>query len=118
MEKIKGYRYEIEGFSDLNEFAKGILALANLKSSNQGIIDFRTTQESNKVVVIATEDNESYLESYMGKVVNKTEIEVYIVEYDDLSKENQKILNDLEDRYYEGEDVEPGYYIACNLMED
>src|SRR5690625_7961566 len=99
MQKTKGYKYDIQGFSDLDKFAKGVLALANLKSSNKGIIDFTTHAGSNDITIIATENNESYLEEYVGEVKSKKEIDVYSIEYDNLSTSAQKLTTKLEDEY-------------------
>lgn len=80
MEKQKGYKYIIEGHQDLDNFAKGILALTNLRSNEQGVIDFRTFIDSQKVVVITKHDNDAYLESYVGEIIEKKEIDLFVAD--------------------------------------
>lgn len=91
MEIEKGFSFLIKGHEDVNEFAKGVLALVNLKSNKMGVYDFRTYPESNEITVITEEDvNEKYLESYVGKIVSKTSIEILVIDSEDVKNEVQK----------------------------
>lgn len=97
MEKSKGFCYMIEGFSSIEKFAKGILCLVNIKSSRGNVVDFKTYENSWTVKVIAREEMDSYLNSYIGNITSKEPIEIVEFEYDDLTKENQKVISDIED---------------------
>lgn len=116
IEKVKGYKYTIEGFSDNDKFAKGILALANLKSSDKSVIDFKTHVGSNIVTVIATEETMNHtFENFVGEVTSKEEFDIYIIEYSDLSNINQELLTRLTDRYYESKDVGFNCYFTSDI---
>lgn len=109
MEKVKGYKYEIEGHSKLEDFSKGILALTNLKSNHHGIVDFKTFEGSQKVEVIATHDNEEYLTNYVGKINSKKNIDIYIVDKHVLTVGDAKTIDEINRKEESDDNYE--YYI-------
>lgn len=94
MEKVKGFKYFIDGFEDLTKFSKGILALTNVKCSRSGtIVDIRTYEDSWNVSVVSMIDIESFIDSNVGKVASKEEIEIITVEFDDLNHSTQEYID-------------------------
>lgn len=97
MEKPKGFSYTIKGFEDIDKFAKGILALVNIKSNRRKIIaDFRTFEGTWQVEVITYEEMDSYLESYVGEIVDKEECYLLEIGYEDFNKEAKRVAENLE----------------------
>jgi len=91
MELVKGFEYLVEGNEEINSFAKGILALVNVRSSREGIIhDFNTLEGTNKVRVVAYEEIEDYLTHHVGEILRKDEIEIVKIGFDNLNKETQR----------------------------
>ncbi|GCD12642.1 hypothetical protein [Clostridium tagluense] len=116
MEKVTGFKYVVEGFEDIGSFSKGILSLTNTKCSRKGtIIDIKTYEGSWQVDVISLVEMDSFIESNLGEISSKELIEIVSVEYDDLPSKNQKIISDLQDKYFDdkGNDV---YIIIDNFM--
>lgn len=101
MEKTTLYEYQVEGSSNLDEFAKSILQLTNHKSNDLGVVDFRTFEGTNEIHVITKERNDSYVESYFGKILFKGEIEGILIESDDVSN---KVLKEIDKALDENKD--------------
>lgn len=84
LEKEKGFIYTVEGSSNLDDFAKSILMLTNMKCNNMGILDFRTFHGSNTIRILATDENDSYIESYFGDIKHKESCSVLYVTGEDV----------------------------------
>lgn len=110
MGKIQGFKYVIEGHEKLEDFAKGILALANLRSNNQGVVDFKTFDGTNTVEVIATHDNDDYLTSYVGEIKEKSSIDIYEVFNEVIAEGDKDTMDEIERKITES-DYEYDYYI-------
>lgn len=80
MEQKTGFTYTVEGFSNVTDFAQSILLLTNLRSNKQGIIDFRTFNGSNTIRIIADNENDSYISSFIGKIEHKEKTILCIIE--------------------------------------
>jgi hypothetical protein len=97
LEKIVGYNYTIDGFEDLDKFAKGILALVNIKSNRRKVIaDFRTFEDTWIVEVITYDEMDDYLESYVGKISDKEKQIICEFDYNDLERSSKKVIENLE----------------------
>lgn len=97
MEKLKVFDYTIKGFEDLDKFAKGILALTNIKSNRRQVIaDFRTFEDTWQVEVITYQEMDSYLESMVGEIIEKEEYYLLEIDYNDLNREAKKVAEQLE----------------------
>lgn len=114
MDKEKGFRYLVEGKEDLGDFAKGILALANLRSSELGVVDFSTHAGSQLVTIISYIENDSYINSHVGKVIEKEEISINVLTYEGLSRESQKEVEQLDELYFSNGN---NYHIVADLVE-
>lgn len=110
MEREKGYKYLLEGSSNLDEFAMGVLTLVNLQSNDMGILKIQTFQDSERVLVITNHENDSYMESYVGKVLMKEEIDIYIAGVDHLEIACKRSFDGIRSRLKES-DFEFDYYI-------
>lgn len=110
MEREKGYKYLLEGSSNLDEFAMGVLTLVNLQSNDMGILKIQTFQDSERVLVITNHENDSYMESYVGKVLMKEEIDIYIAGVDHLEIACKRSFDGIRSRLKKS-DFEYDYYI-------
>lgn len=96
MDKTTGYRIELEGTGDVESFAKSILLIANLKSDKKGVIDFRTSSDTDRVTVIVSKDFK--VSVLRLEEIQREEIIIYTLNYfDDLKEENQQVFNELSD---------------------
>lgn len=107
-EKI--FAYGLEGKDDLNEFAKGILFLTNLRSQEENtIIDIKTFSD-NSVEVFAYESEK--LEELFGHYFKSIDVKEEVVmlklgtEYTDYPAHVHKWIDEKEDNGVE-------YYIDC-----
>lgn len=108
MQVIKGYKYTMEGSQNIKNFAKGVLALVNLKSNDMGIKRIETIPDTNLIIVISSVDNDSYLESYVGEIISKENIDIYI--FDEGHLELDKETHEAIDKKLTETDFEYEYY--------
>lgn len=106
MQVEKGYRYRVNGPSDLNEFALGILALTNSKSQYpKTIIDIHTFNDSNVVAITVYAESEykldKYIESKLGKIFHTEEIEIITIGDEEFNKEAKKEVEKISNNYLE-----------------
>lgn len=113
MEVVKGIRYRVNGHKDLNEFAQGILALVNVKSSRKDVIlDFKTFEGSNDVSVTVFKDSnynmKEYIRSWLGEIEFEEEIEIIEVWEEDLKLNVSNVINNISNNYFDsnGNDFE------------
>lgn len=82
MKKTRGVQYTIDGKANLDDFAKGILALTNVRSGNGGgLIDFSTTLGTNIITVVVKEEHatshfDNFLKAQVGNIRSKDEIDL------------------------------------------
>lgn len=103
MEVEYGCKYLVEGSSDIGEFSKAILLLTNLKANNEEVIEFRTFYGSNKIRIIAFSENDSYVESNIGKIITKEKCTIVRLTEDDFK---QHVVEQLDKSYDNDEDIE------------
>lgn len=102
MKKEIGLKYVVEGFKDIEKFAKGILAITNLKSSRENtIINIKTYEGTWKVSIVSIEEIDDFLKLHFEKIILREPIECIVAEYEDLSDKMQKIISDKEDELNE-----------------
>lgn len=98
MKKKTGFKYVVEGFKDMEKFAKGILAITNLKSSRENtIINIKTYEGTWKVSIISIEEIDDFLKLHFEKIILRELIECIVAEYEDLSNKIQRIVSEKED---------------------
>jgi hypothetical protein len=91
MEIKKGIEYTMVGHEDVVEFAKGILAVTNAKSSRKDtILNVRTLDGSNVVVIHSLIEIDGFLEAHFKEIREKKTIDIAHLEYDDLNAPAQQ----------------------------
>jgi hypothetical protein len=97
LNKVKGFCYTIQGHDDIDKFAKGILALTNLKSSTDNkIFDIKTYENTNIVAVVTADEIDDYIREHMGDISDKEEITILFADIDDLNGKSQQTIFDME----------------------
>lgn len=106
MDIVKGFEYYVDGHEDGVEFAKGILALVNAKSSRRGtVLDVRTFEGLNQVEVTTLCELDKEIEHFMGKITSKREIKIAnLNRWDDGNSKLTRIMDKLNDEYLDHED--------------
>lgn len=98
MQKVKTYQYTVEGHEDVEKFAKGILALANVKSNSKDeIASFRTFNGTNLVQITMYSRGDTFIEHHVGKIRNVEEKEVLHLEWEDIVQDAQNVIGEIED---------------------
>lgn len=99
MSKQKAFLYTVDGWeNDVDKFAKGILMLVNAKSSRKGtVLDVKTLEGTNIVLVTSLTKIDKELESMMGYVRDVETIDVYNLTYDDLTDSGKEKVKETED---------------------
>lgn len=97
MESKEVVYYSVDGFSDIKKFAEAILVLTNLKSNDLGIIDLKTHQETNVITIIAEEENDSWITSYVGEIISKEKGVMLELNADDITKKAHKDIDNIDD---------------------
>jgi hypothetical protein len=113
MNIVKGYEYYVDGHEDIVEFAKGILALVNARSSRRGtVLDVRTFDGLNQVEVITMCELDKEIEHFMGKITSKKEIKIANLDrWDDGNPTLRKKMDKLNDEYLDNDDgIETIYF--------
>lgn len=94
MRKAKAFRYIAESKGNIDEFAKSILYLTNLKSSRGGtVLEVLTMDGTNRIIVVTEQEFDHDIEMVVGEIKDKDEIDVLIVDYDSLDDEGQKLVS-------------------------
>ena len=101
MENKKGFKYVVEGFENIGDFSKGLLALLNAKCSRKDtVINIKTYEDSWQVDIISLIAIEDFIETHLGKVSSKESINVIKIEYDDLEHSNKEIIDKMQNEYF------------------
>ncbi|MFJ8528452.1 hypothetical protein [Bacillus sp. NPDC094106] len=99
MKKAQGYKYTIEGFSIPKDFAFGVLALTNEKSSRPGtIVDVETHEGTNLLTVVSFIEMDDTINELVGTIKDKESIEIVDIELHDFAEEAQKVIEEMEDK--------------------
>lgn len=105
METTKGFEYVLDSTAELDLFAKGVLALVNIKSSRrETIADVRTVEGMNRVIVVSYIDLDEYFKSndHVWEVVMKDPMTI-ISEIEFSQRENKtldKMMDNDEDYFF------------------
>ncbi len=112
MESVKGIKYRVKGHEDTNEFASGILALTNVKSSRSNVVlDIKTYENSNDVDVTVYADSgydmKGFIKAWLGEIEREEEIEIALLDSNDITSETYDIIQEFVDDYYnhKGNDI-------------
>ncbi|KXY51151.1 hypothetical protein AT268_32135 [Bacillus cereus] len=98
MKKVQGFKYTIEGFAIPKDFAFGVLALNNAKSSRPGTIaNIETHEGTNLLTVVSYVEVDDTINELVGTITDKESIEIVDVELHDFAEKVQKTIEDMED---------------------
>ena len=113
MRITKGWEYYVEGHKSVDDFAKGILALINARSSRRGtVLDLRTFDGTNQVYIITLSELDKEIEHFMGEITAKNPIHIANLDrWDDGNPTLRKKLEKQNDDYLDNDDgIETIYY--------
>lgn len=93
MEKREVIYYSVDGFNNIKDFAEAILILTNLKSNDLGIIDLKTHEGTNVITIIAEEENDSWISSYVGEIIDKEKGFMLELDANDITRKAQSEID-------------------------
>ena len=88
MEKNTGYRYIVEGNEELDEFAKSVLILVNIKSNGGWVKCIKTVVGTNNLLITTDVEQSSYLSRIIGNIKSVEEIDIWTLDYTDLHRKS------------------------------
>lgn len=113
MRITNGWEYYVDGHKDVVEFAKGILALVNARSSRRGtVLDLRTYEGNNQVYIVTVSELDKEIKHFMGEIIEKNPINIANLDrWEDGNPTLRKKLEKQEDDYLDNDDgIETIYY--------
>ena len=105
MERDKGFKHVVIGDENMSieEFAKAVLVLVNYRSSvKNSVLDIKTVEGTNHVVVCSTEN----IEKKLKEMFNAEDVATYPLNsyYLDISDLGKKVASEIENILYEKEE--------------
>lgn len=101
MEKRQGFKYVVDVKGNVEEFAKVILQLVNLKSSvPDSILHVKTLDGTNLIQVVTYKDSKEFLAEF-GEVTMAEETEVQTITFNDLKPSIQAQIEKQDDDMFD-----------------
>lgn len=107
LEVEKGYVYWVKGHENEVDFALGILALVNARSSAPNTIaDVKTFYGNNDVRIVAYTEQDGAIESHIGTITSKEEINLLKLGLNELDSNVYKDFEKLQDDWLDNDGKE------------